>query len=44
MNNTAFSEQNLHHTEETDREKRNACRLAMVVLIVLVIFLIVFSL
>jgi hypothetical protein len=43
MNNTAFSEQNLYHTE-TDREKRNACRLAMVILIVVVIFLIVFSL
>ena len=44
MNNTAFSEQNLYHVEETDREKRNTCRLAMVVLIVIVIFLIVFSL
>jgi len=44
MNNTPFSEQILHHTEETDREKRNACRLAMIVLIVVVIFFIVFSL
>jgi len=43
MNNTTFSGQNLYHTE-TDRDKRNAFRLAMVVLIVVVIFLIVFSL
>jgi hypothetical protein len=44
MNNTAFSEQNLYHAEETDRDKRNTCRLAMIVLIVVVIFFIVFSL
>jgi hypothetical protein len=44
MSNTIFSEQNLYHVEETPREKRNTCRLAMVVLIVVVIFLIVFSL
>ena len=44
MNNTAFSEQNLYHVEETTREKKNTFRLAIVVVIGVVIFLIVFSL
>ena len=44
MSTTVFSEQNLYHVEENPREKKNTFRLAIVVLIVVVIFLIVFSL